>query len=69
MVPFAAYSSNQWQNEGACFMSYAMKTQTIMSTLNIGTPELLIMLVLKFEQVHLLMCLKYCWMSGKQCRP
>ena len=36
----------------------------------VHTPQLLIKLVLKFEQVQFTThCAKNCWMSGKQCRP
>ena len=49
-----------------------MKKQTNIFTLSIGTLYLLTILVLKFEIVHsvchLLICLKYCCMYGKQCR-
>ena len=39
-------------------------------TLSIMTPYLLTILVLKFETVHAItLCLKYCWIYGKQCRP
>ena len=41
-------------------------------TLCTGTPQLLTIHLLTFEKglLHcLLMCLKYCWMSAKQCIP
>ena len=40
---------------------------------NIGTPKLLTIPILKFEQVNFVLLLvdvsKYWWMSGRQCRP
>ena len=55
----------------AVYMLFAIK-RNIVFTLNIGTPYLLTILVLKFEIVHAtisLVCLKYCCMYGKQFRP
>ena len=44
-------------------------TLSTISTLDIQTPQLLTILVLKFEQVNLLPVVsKNSWMSGKQCK-
>ena len=52
-------------------VAYVISTLFSCACSNIQTPQLLTILVLKFESAHFTTCCmsKNCWMSGKQCRP
>ena len=62
------YPNSYWHKSFDVFINWGLDS---VFTLSIQRPQLLTMLVLKFEKVNLLpdVVSKNCWMNGKQCRP